>query len=230
MSYLLVVDKIQRSGGSIWAEDGYLRIEVLPGLLTAEDRAVLAYHKRELLPLLTRPIPVEDKEEREAIIWCETAPSEEVDRALDQAITEFREIVRASRLVVPPDPELGRGTRDILASVGVTVTLNGDDLRFAGDPDVIEAANRDGLLDRYRGAIRAALLDQEIEFVGGIDEWIDENTVEPAACDTCGSLERWRDLAGDWHCQLCRPPVRANKARKAVAAIRNRQRGRLEAK
>lgn len=212
MSGLLVVDKIRTSGGSIWVEDGYLQIEVVPGLLTDQDRAVLTRDKSDLLSVLTRPMPVEDQEERKAIIWCETAPAEEVDRALDQAITEFREIVRTSRLVVPSDPELGRGTLDLLASVGVSAVLDGNSLRFDGDPDVIEEANRNGLLDKYRDAIHAALLDREIELIGGIDEWVDRYTIEPFACGSCGSLERWRDLTGKWHCQLCDPPARAKKA------------------
>jgi hypothetical protein len=100
MSPLIVIDKIHRAGGSIWSEAGDLRIEAPAGLLTPEDKSVLAEFKADLVPLLVRRTPVEDREEREAIVWSETAPPEVVSEALDQALIEFDRIVENDRPVV----------------------------------------------------------------------------------------------------------------------------------
>lgn len=152
MSPLLVITKIRQAGGMIWSEDQDLRIEAPVGLLTPEDRTVLAEYKTDLIPLLSRPIPVDDPVEREAIVWADTAPA----AALDQALAEWDEIVEAD---LPP--------------------------------------------------------------VEDLDQWLRENTIEPVVCD-CGGLERWQDLAGGWHCTLCRPPMRSEMLRLQVRQILRR--------
>lgn len=93
MSPLLIIDKIHRSGGSIWGEDGDLRIEVDSGLLTAEDMSVLARHKADLVPLLARPVRSKDSEDREAIQWIESLSPEESEEVLKRATSDFDLIV-----------------------------------------------------------------------------------------------------------------------------------------
>jgi hypothetical protein len=53
-----------------------------------------------------------------------------------------------------------------------------------------------------------------------LDAWLRENTVTPIECGKCGSLDRWQDLAGGWHCGKCDPPIRARVTRERVARLR----------
>lgn len=178
-SPLLIVEKIRKAGGSIWGEQNNLRIvNVSIGLLTPEDKQVLAEFKSQLIPVLSRPVSDEETAEREAIIWTETAPAEELDQALAQAITEFDQIVQADR------------------------------------PVVIQEAAREELETILAGP------DQEIEFIPDLDEWLDTNTIDPVICDGCGSLDRWQDLVGGWHCTRCDPPLRAQMLRLQAARLR----------
>jgi len=161
MSPLLVINRIRQAGGSIWSENGDLRVEAPVGLLTPEDRSVLAEFKTDLVPLLSHPIPVDDPVEREAIVWAEAAPAAEIDQALDQALAEWDLIVEADLQVEEPAAELAED----------------------------------------------------------LDQWLDENTVEPVPCHHCGSLEVWEDLVGRLHCAVCNPPLRAQMLRLQVKRL-----------
>ena len=110
MSPLLVINKIRNAGGSVWGEDGDLRIEAPVGLLTPEDKSVLTQFKTDLVPLLARPMQLDDPDEREAIVWAETAPAEEVDQALDRALVEYDHIVGEELVVEDLDQWLADNT------------------------------------------------------------------------------------------------------------------------
>jgi hypothetical protein len=42
----------------------------------------------------------------------------------------------------------------------------------------------------------------------------------PSPCPTCGSLELWQNLLGDWRCQSCDPPVRGMKLLELAIRLR----------
>lgn len=50
----------------------------------------------------------------------------------------------------------------------------------------------------------------------------DDDEIEPPdACRTCGSLELWESIAGNWHCQHCEPATKAKRLRRAAARSRS---------
>lgn len=58
----------------------------------------------------------------------------------------------------------------------------------------------------------------------GPDGWPD-GCIDPATltpCATCGRLELWQSLAGNWRCLHCDPPVVADRLRDRAAQLKNR--------
>lgn len=47
--------------------------------------------------------------------------------------------------------------------------------------------------------------------------------IDPMPCPVCGGIDRWQDVAGDWHCPTCRPiSGTGERLRQRVAALRQR--------
>ena len=102
MNPVLVISKVRSAGGSVSVLDGDLRVTVPPGILSPEDRAVLAEHKQDLVRVLGSPEPIRDEyaeREREAIEWVERWEDDRL--ILERAGKEFLQVVD------PPD--MGRG-------------------------------------------------------------------------------------------------------------------------
>ena len=49
---------------------------------------------------------------------------------------------------------------------------------------------------------------------------IDPNELTP--CSTCGTLELWQTLVGNWRCQRCDPPATARRLRELSRRLRTR--------
>ena len=52
----------------------------------------------------------------------------------------------------------------------------------------------------------------------------DDGTLDLLPCLTCGGLERWQDLAGNWHCEACSPRVAGPRMMARAAELRTRYR------
>jgi len=91
MTALDVLSTIRQAGGSFAVEDGGLRIVVPRGLLTAEQREVLAGSKADLVRLLA---PDADPE-RAAIRWLESLTPTEAAVVVETASREWAELVDA---------------------------------------------------------------------------------------------------------------------------------------
>jgi len=60
----------------------------------------------------------------------------------------------------------------------------------------------------------------EVEVVEDLDQWLRDNTIEVVPCDKCGSVDRWEDLAGGWHCSACSSPLTAQRLRERAERLR----------
>lgn len=86
-------------------------------------------------------------------------------------------------------------------------------------------ATRAGLPDASEtwGAVNQRVDDSELGDLGP-DGWpidsIDPNELEP--CPNCGMLELWQTAAGNWRCEHCDPPTKAQELAKLVERIRRR--------
>ena len=94
---IAILNRIRTAGGSISVLDGKLRIEAPAGLLTDQDRQVLAQHKQDLLRLFApaEPVVVDPylDQEREAIRWVEALSPAEAEAVVAQGCLELGEIV-----------------------------------------------------------------------------------------------------------------------------------------
>ena len=64
----------------------------------------------------------------------------------------------------------------------------------------------------------------------GPDGW-PVNCVDPAeltTCPQCDTLEPWQSMAGDWHCQNCKPPDKGRKLRALATQLRRAARHRTQ--
>lgn len=48
----------------------------------------------------------------------------------------------------------------------------------------------------------------------------DLEIIDVNPCPVCGCLERWQDLAGEWHCERCSPRTRATRLREHAQRLR----------
>lgn len=176
---IAVLDKIRQAGGRVVVQDQAVRIEAPPGLLTDQDRQVLAQHRQDLLRLFApaEPVVVDPylDQERQAIQWVEALSPAEAERVVGTAVEEWDTLVRSDH------QDLDQGQH------------------------------------REVDHVHVQHLDQDL------DQWLRDNTVEPADCDKCGSLDRWQDLTGGWHCGKCDPPVVGLRVREQAAALRRRR-------
>lgn len=85
MGPLEVLNKVRLANGSIVVEGGEIRVVAPAGVLTAEDKQVLARHKAALLSILAPPVD----EEREAIQWLDRLSPVEADRIVDEAVRHW---------------------------------------------------------------------------------------------------------------------------------------------
>jgi TubC N-terminal docking domain len=68
----------------------------------------------------------------------------------------------------------------------------------------------------------------------GCREWqrgdaADLQDIDVAPCLTCGGLERWQDIRGDWHCERCHPRRHGPRLHRLARRIRERHEGRPRA-
>ncbi|NLF73191.1 MAG: hypothetical protein GX575_29495 [Candidatus Anammoximicrobium sp.] len=94
-------------------------------------------------------------------------------------------------------------------------------IQWAEGLDARQAALVVGVaVQEWDDLVRSDSLEPAVDVVEDLDVWINENTIEPAACGQCGGLERWQDLAGGWHCARCNPPIRAQIIRERAKRLR----------
>ena len=115
-----ILSKIRLAGGIVTAEGGDLRISAPAGLLSDQERAVLAEHRSQLVELLD-PEPM-------AVGWVEALDPVERDRLADQAAREWDRHVDdeaeldalAERLFASGGPvHISVVVQEVLASVGI---------------------------------------------------------------------------------------------------------------
>ena len=67
--------------------------------------------------------------------------------------------------------------------------------------------------------LKAELLRALTPATVGPDGWpadtVDFDDIKP--CPSCGRLDAWQSLAGNWHCRRCEPPEMAQRVRNKVA-------------
>ncbi len=107
MNTIEILNKIRVNGGIVQTDGDDLVVRVSPGVLSEEDKAVLAAEKGALVALLAPQGPRWDDDlsldayaqrERIAIRWVETELSdEEGDQILDQAREEWGKIIKTIR-------------------------------------------------------------------------------------------------------------------------------------
>ena len=89
MNAIEIIAKIRQAGGSITSDGTKISVSIPPGMITAEDQAVLVENRETLISILA-PADHPATDEREAIVFADTP---EADEALDQACREWGEIV-----------------------------------------------------------------------------------------------------------------------------------------
>lgn len=71
------------------------------------------------------------------------------------------------------------------------------------------------------GVVSTSAAETEVEVVEDLDQWLRDNTIPlPAACDKCGGLDQWQDLAGGWHCSACSSRLTAQRLRERAERLR----------
>ncbi len=58
--------------------------------------------------------------------------------------------------------------------------------------------------------------------VDTVDLWPGNNAVDLPSCESCGGLELWQSLTGNWRCLKCDPPTKAQRMYEKAEQLRKR--------
>lgn len=103
-----ILDKIRRSGGSVVVVGDKVWIAAPPGLLSNQERQLLAKHKQDLLRLFEPREAVVDPyqdQERQSIKWVENLDPAKAALVVGVAVQEWDDLVRLDQQAPEPTAE-----------------------------------------------------------------------------------------------------------------------------
>jgi hypothetical protein len=100
--------------------------------------------------------------------------------------------------------------------------LDGDPLFPSDLMEALRSADAHWAANDLRAKTVAEATPEALDKESWPADCIDPDELTP--CRTCGSLELWQTLAGNWRCQNCEPPTSAQRVSEAVERIRRRKR------